>query len=64
LANDNGWTVAHEAACYGYLPPDFDWWNLTDKDGQTVAQTAYEYNRLPPNFDKWDLIKKSQDDYS
>jgi hypothetical protein len=48
----------------GHLPPDFNQWDLTDKDGYTVAQTAYEYNRLPPNFDKWDLIKKRQEDHS
>jgi hypothetical protein len=58
LAYDNGWTVAHQAAHYGCLPPDFDWWDLTDKYGQTVAQIAYINDRLLPNFDRWDLIEK------
>jgi hypothetical protein len=58
LTNDKGWTVAHEAAIWGYLPPDFDWWDLTDKYDRMVVQIAYEHNHLPPNFDKWDLIKK------
>jgi hypothetical protein len=58
LANDGGWTVAHEAAHYNNLPPNFNQWDLVDKNGQTVAQIAYDYNHLPPNFDRWDLIKK------
>jgi hypothetical protein len=28
LADETGWTVAHEAAEHGCLPPDFDRWEL------------------------------------
>jgi hypothetical protein len=51
-------SIAHIAAHHGYLPSDFNQWELTDIEGRTVAQVAYRHDTLPPNFDRWDLIKK------
>jgi thioester reductase-like protein len=56
LANDYGDTIAHIAAKYNHLPPDFDQWELTNKEGKTVVRIAYVYKHLPSNFDRWDLI--------
>jgi hypothetical protein len=50
-------TVAHTAAGNGCLPPDFNKWELTDKNGWTVAYAAFLHKRLPPDFDKWELTK-------
>ena len=36
LADEQGWSVAHEAAAAQHLPPDFDRWELADMDGYTV----------------------------
>ena len=43
IANDYGWTVAHEAAYRGHLPPDFDRWTLATYNGVTVRDV---YNNL------------------
>jgi hypothetical protein len=58
LTDDYGWSVAHKVAKSGYLPSNFNQWELTNNKGQTVAQIAYMSDHLPPNFDRWDLIKK------
>ena len=39
IANNHGWTVAHEAAAAQHLPPDFDRWELANEDGYTVLDT-------------------------
>lgn len=58
LADEDGWTVAHEAAQYGHLPPGFDQWGLANKDGWTVAHVAALFDRVPPGFDQWELANK------
>jgi len=58
LADNDGRTVAHEAAQHGHLPPDFDRWDLADNDGYTVAHVAAESGHLPSGFDRWDLADK------
>ena len=40
IADDTGWTAAHEAASEGHLPPDFDRWGLSDDTGWTVADVV------------------------
>ena len=52
---DDGWTVAHEAACWGRLPVGFGRWELADEDGWTVAHEAAATGHLPPDFKLWDL---------
>jgi hypothetical protein len=43
LADENGWTLAHQAAKYGHLPAiGFHEWSLKDKDGVTVRDVAKE----------------------
>jgi ribosomal protein S18 acetylase RimI-like enzyme len=42
LADNEGWTVAHEAAFYGHLPEGFDQWGLKDNDGKTVEDVLRE----------------------
>ena len=49
------WGAAREGA----LPPDFDGWDLADKDGWTVAHKAAIFGHLPPGFDGWDLADKN-----
>jgi hypothetical protein len=51
----NGTTIAHLAAQYGCLPPDFNSWYLRDNRGWTVAHDAAYYNHLPSDFNQWDL---------
>jgi hypothetical protein len=58
LARPDGWTVAHEAAKHGLLPPGFDRWDLADSKGKTVAQVAYELGHLPDNFPFYGLLKR------
>jgi hypothetical protein len=36
MADNRRWTVAHEAARKGWLPPGFDAWDLRDNEGVTV----------------------------
>jgi hypothetical protein len=59
LANNNGFTVAHEAAFSGYLPCDFDQWDMTNNSGWTVAHMAAEGGNLPCDFDQWKLTTYS-----
>jgi hypothetical protein len=40
LADKDGWTVAHEAASLGKLPPGFSRLDLADNKGRTVAQAG------------------------
>ena len=40
IADDIGWTVAHEAASQYHLPPDFDRWGLADDTGWTIADVV------------------------
>jgi hypothetical protein len=54
LSNDEGWTIAHEAASYHRLPANFNQWGLADKEGWTVAHTASD-GCLPEDFSQWDL---------
>jgi hypothetical protein len=42
LADENGRTVAHEAAEFGKLPEGFDMWHLADKNGKTVRDLYNE----------------------
>ena len=49
---------AYDDARSGYLPADFDQWDLADEDGMTVAHTAAKSGHLPPDFDRWDLADK------
>jgi hypothetical protein len=43
LADKDGWTVAHEAAMFGYLPSDFDYWEWTDINEKTVSEIDYSF---------------------
>ena len=49
---------AYDDARSGYLPADFDQWDLADEDGCTVAHVAAYCGKLPPDFDQWDLANK------
>jgi hypothetical protein len=51
-----GEAVAHAAAVYGYLPDDFDQWELLNINGWTVAHVAAAYKHLPANFSRWGLV--------
>jgi hypothetical protein len=55
LANKDGWTVAHEAACYHRLPANFNQWGLATKEGWTVAHTVAGGEYLPEDFSQWEL---------
>ena len=59
IKDEYGWTVAHVAAAHGYLPEDFDQWELCNISGWTVAHEAARYNSLPKYFDKWELATKN-----
>ena len=50
LADENGWSVAHEAAAFSNLPKDFNQWDLISKKGWTVAQIAALWGSLPKDF--------------
>ena len=39
-ASPDGWTLANEAAEFGYLPEGFDPWDLADKHWRAVEETA------------------------
>lgn len=46
LADDNGWTMAHQAAKYGHLPEQYFFgWNLRDNNGVSVREVADEFTR-------------------
>jgi hypothetical protein len=55
VANEDGWTIAHEAAMRGCIPADFNQWELANEDGRTVAHTAAFCGRLTLNFNQWEL---------
>jgi ankyrin repeat protein len=57
LADNDGRTVAHEAARFGPLPADMDRavYKLADYYGWTVAHNAALYGYLPPDFTDWAL---------
>jgi hypothetical protein len=55
LANERGWTVAHEAAKHGHLPKGLDRWGLADEYGRTVAHVAAAHGHLPEGFKLWNL---------
>jgi hypothetical protein len=55
IADEDGWTVAHEAAKYERLPVDFSQWGLADDSGWTVAHMATLWGALPESFDQWGL---------
>ena len=60
MADEEGWTLAHEWAATGRaFPDDFKQWGLVDTWGNTVAHIAAEYGALSPDFDEW-LIKDGQ----
>ena len=55
LMNDeNGWTLAHIAACHGNLPPDWTDnpkdWLVKDRWGNTVAHDSTRSEILPKNW--------------
>jgi len=45
MADESGWTVAHEAALFGNLPEDFEHMEMADKRGVTVADALAEGKR-------------------
>jgi hypothetical protein len=55
LADENGWTVAHEAAEQDALPEDFDQWEISNDKGWTVAHVAAAEGCLPNGFNLWHL---------
>jgi hypothetical protein len=52
LTNNNGWTVAHEAAERGDLPSNFDQWDLTNDKGVRVSDIAKE------QFMQWKIMSE------
>jgi hypothetical protein len=61
LANEAGWTIAHTAAKFGYLPADFSQWSMADNKGFTVAHHAAILGDLPVNFNQWGLVTKENE---
>jgi hypothetical protein len=59
FADNRGWTLAHEAASVGMLPPDFTAWEVATPNGRTVAHVAARHGHLPPGFDQWSIAKPS-----
>lgn len=55
LVDENGWTVAHEAAEQDALPDDFDQWEISNDKGWTVAHVAAATGCLPNDFNLWHL---------
>lgn len=57
MADEEGWTLAHEYVSAGRTFPDGDFkqWGLTDTWGNTVAHIAAENGVLPEGFDEWAL---------
>lgn len=54
MADEEGWTLAHEWATTGRAFPDgFKQWGMADIWGNTVAHLAAEYGTLPEGFDEW-----------
>lgn len=59
VCDDNGFTIAHEAAYRGCLPEGFDGWHWADKKGRTVAHEAASAGLLPEGFDQWNLADEN-----
>jgi hypothetical protein len=59
LANEVGWTVAHEAAMRGVLHANFKQWTLATEDGWTVAHEFLRNYELPDDFDDWDVASNT-----
>lgn len=56
ITDNEGITLAHEAARFGYLPADFKGWAWAlPNGGSTVAHTAAIYGHLPKDFHNWEL---------
>lgn len=56
MADEEGWTLAHEWASAGHpFPEEFSQWGLADIWGNTVAHIAAEYGVIPEGFDEWAL---------
>ena len=55
LADNNGWTIAHEAARVGKLPvKSFQNWTLADNKGWTVAHEIIKANKkISKKFHEW-----------
>lgn len=62
MADEEGWTLAHEYVSAGRTFPDgeFKQWGLTDIWGNTVAHVAVENGVLPEDFDEWALEDMSR----
>lgn len=59
LTNDEGETLAHVAARYGYLHDDFKGWAWAmPNSGYTVAHIAAVHGRLPKDFHNWELANE------
>jgi hypothetical protein len=60
---EGGRTIAHVAATFGFLPPGFNQWDLTNQLGDTVAHTAARNGNLPPSpyFNQWGLEDRNGD---
>lgn len=55
IADEHGWSLAHEYVSIKKLPANFTNWSLADKNGTTVAHQAALAGRLPDGFSQWDL---------
>jgi hypothetical protein len=55
LADEYGWTIAHEVAYRGCLPENFSQWDMADNNGWPVAHEAVNSAHLPENFGLWAL---------
>lgn len=55
IADEDGWSLAHEYVCYRELPAGFSQWELSDLNGRTVAHVAAEYGGLLEDFNQWKL---------
>ena len=56
IKDDEGFTAAHVAAAHGYLPEDFNQWELCNNSGWTVAHEAANAGCLPSDFGEDDPI--------
>jgi len=59
IKDDEGFTAAHVAAAHGYLPEDFNQWELCNNSGWTVAHEAARHNGIPEGFTQWELTTTS-----
>ena len=58
LCDEDGWTLAHEAAVKGCLPSDYSNWELADHSGYTVAHAKASTDSHPVDFPYWHLKNK------